>query len=385
VKSSIQGDSDDDDEVVVTPPPPTSTKALVPADEAIVEPPILTKAPVPAKVPKSNTKQDKIAFLKEDNWNKFAYDLRYLDAIASFFHFATRCAAAIEYRDKIYISYNSKSEEKPYSKLLKICDLTLKRVANEKSHFEKSQDSILGLYLLNCGFLEFVKEGARICKSQKIESADTLQDFEVARRDAMKTLEITGICDIDISSITKKLTDQYFKVLECVNSDITLSAHKESYFRPLQDSLKLHHCITSGMVPYKEVIILDNPRSLHAEYNISTHFPFIELLDKNYIGVSKLCCGYCHAYLSGAGHEHRGTHGMCDKWIPLPGQGERIKELVDKDTWQQEKPNQQKRLSWDEFEAEIRVLGTTTLYDYKSSLSLTGDALESGGHDSVSN
>lgn len=355
-KSSIPGDSDDDDEVKVQ--PSTSTKALV-----------------PAKVPKSNTKQDKIAFSEEDNWSKFGYDLRYLDAIASFFHFATPCAAAIEYKDKIYISYNSTLSEKPYSKLLDICNLTLIRIANMKDTPEKkAQDSILGLYLLNFGFSEFARKGADKCKkcpeTHESKSAQILEGFELIRTSVLSMLGKES--DPDIPSITKKLINQYFKILECVDSDTNLAPHEESYLRPLQDSLKLHYCITSGIIPYEEITILKNPHGLHAEYNISTHFPFIELLDKNYIGVSKLCCGYCHAYLSGAGYEHRGTHGMCDKWIPLPGQGERIKELVDKETWQRGKPNQQKRLSWDEFEAEIRVC-------------LTGDALESGGHNSVSN
>lgn len=120
---------------------------------------------------------------------------------------------------------------------------------------------------------------------------------------------------------------------------------------------------------------MGNPYNLHAEYNISTLFPIIKLIDKNYIGVSKLCCGYCHAYLSEAGYKHRGTHGLCDKWTPLPIQGEHVKESVDKGAWQkQENPNQQKRLSWDKFEAEILVLGIS-LYDYKSkkSLFLLGD------------
>ncbi len=362
----MKGDLDESDEVLSS-------------DEVIVTPPVPTEAQeLPAKVLKFNMKEDRIAFLKEDNWGNFGYGLRYLDAIASLFHFTTPCTAAVEYKGKIYISYNSKLG-KSFESLFNICDLILKRVVDEKSHFEKAQDSILGLYLLNENFFKLVLEGKHICGkySKILESANTLQDFKESRRDTVKTLQTTDICDIDITSITKKLVNKYFEILKCVDSDTTLSPHKESYFRPLQDSLKLHYYITSGMVNYKEVITLDNPYNLHAEYNISTHFPIIKLLDKNYIGVSKLCCGYCHAYLSEAGHEHRGTHGICDKWTALPGQGKYIMESIDKITKLHKTPNQQKRLSTDKFEGEILILESISLCDYKSSLKLTGDTPES--------
>jgi hypothetical protein len=81
-------------------------------------------------------KQDKIAFPKEDNWGNFGYGLRYLDAIASLFHVATPCAAAIEYKGKIYISYNSKLG-KSFENLFNICDLTLKRIAGEEKNLAR--------------------------------------------------------------------------------------------------------------------------------------------------------------------------------------------------------------------------------------------------------
>jgi hypothetical protein len=132
-----------------------------------------------------------------------------------------------------------------------------------------------------------------------------LENFISFRTYTISTLKNS---DPDIPSITKALVNKYFEILKCVKSDATLALHKESYFRPLQDSLKLYYCITSGMVNYKKAILLDNPYNLHAEYNISTHFPIITLLDTNYIGVSKLCCGYCHVYLSEAGYGDTAVH-----------------------------------------------------------------------------
>lgn len=211
-------------------------------DEIVVTPYIPAKAQgLAVQSSKSNTKQDKIAFPKEDNWSKFGYDLRYLDAIASLFHVATDCAAAIEYKGKIYISYNSTLSGK--TKLLDIRNLTLIRIANMKDSSEKAQDSILGLYLLNESFVDLVEEGERICKkySKITESTNALKNFISIRMSVLSMLEKES--NPDVSSITKELIDQYFKILECVDSDTTLASHKESYLRPLQDALKLYHHI----------------------------------------------------------------------------------------------------------------------------------------------
>ena len=65
----------------------------------------------------------------------------------------------------------------------------------------------------------------------------------------------------------------------------------------------------------EDIIILPNP----AETNIVDNFPNnIELIDKQYIGASRLCCGYCHKYLDDNNYQHRGKHGICDKKWRFP-------------------------------------------------------------------
>ena len=85
---------------------------------------------------------------------------------------------------------------------------------------------------------------------------------------------------------------------------------KEQILRPVQDVEKVLYSMKNGysIAGYK---ILDNKEGLHAEYNIKLHFPFVDKAN-NYIGVTKLCCGFCHQYLLSKGYKHRGTHGVCD-------------------------------------------------------------------------
>ena len=98
-------------------------------------------------------------------------------------------------------------------------------------------------------------------------------------------------------------------------------------------------------------------------------------MDKNYIGVSKLCCGYCHKYLEDNHYQHRGTHGVCDdKWsIPWNKVNEKspiennFKNSVEpiEEFNQLNPPQQHRRLSIDNFEKEININKEDTLWKFK--------------------
>ena len=46
-----------------------------------------------------------IGYDAEDKWSAFGYDNRYLDALASIFHIQSPVTAALEYKNKVYLSY----------------------------------------------------------------------------------------------------------------------------------------------------------------------------------------------------------------------------------------------------------------------------------------
>ncbi|WP_341789672.1 hypothetical protein [Rickettsia endosymbiont of Polydrusus tereticollis] len=52
--------------------------------------------------------KDLIAFPKEDNWNKFDYNFRIFDALASLLHFKSACSGIFKGKDDVlHLSYNT--------------------------------------------------------------------------------------------------------------------------------------------------------------------------------------------------------------------------------------------------------------------------------------
>lgn len=135
--------------------------------------------------------------------------------------------------------------------------------------------------------------------------------------------------------------------------------HLNTFLRPLQDSYKLHEFLTKEYM-YQNLVVIDNPKGLHADTNIVDFFKSSgEYLDKNYVGVSKLCCGYCHKYLEERNYEHRGTHGVCDQEWKMDSPLEEkfkasAKEILELN--QLDPPQQHRRLSFDLFEEKIPEL-----------------------------
>ena len=118
-------------------------------------------------------------------------------------------------------------------------------------------------------------------------------------------------------------------------------------------------------------MVLDNPNNIHADTNIIDYFKSSKYLDKNYVGVSKLCCGYCHKYLEEAGYKHRGTHGVCDeKWKMSSPLEEKFKNSAIKiqEFDQNNQPIQYRKLSYDYFEKDIPFNEEKTLCKLKCDL-----------------
>lgn len=138
---------------------------------------------------------------------------------------------------------------------------------------------------------------------------------------------------------------------------------KELLIRPLQDCFKIKDYISKGY-SIDKFILIDNKNGVHADINIADNFP---LTKPDYVGVSRLACGYCHDYLSKKEILHRGTHGIIDpKWkmnLPSPEE-EDFKENILKHTQEVEKgsePIQHRRLSFDYFEKDILIGNDQTL------------------------
>ena len=80
-----------------------------------------------------------------------------------------------------------------------------------------------------------------------------------------------------------------------------------------------------------------------------------------YIGISKLCCGFCYKYLDLQGYDYRGTHGVCDQAWKASKNNSLEKPFKDKflanaaELENGKEVFQQRRLSFDDFEKDIPI------------------------------
>jgi hypothetical protein len=162
----------------------------------------------------------------------------------------------------------------------------------------------------------------------------------------------------------KNIVSIYKTILADYYNDI--QEYLERFIRPIQDTYKIHHYFDnlSHDKKIEDIIILPNPHAIHADSNIVANFPNnMDLVDKQYIGVSKLCCGYCHTYLDKNNYEHRGTHGVCDDLWGFPWLYKDTKSPLEqrfKDSVKsigvfdiKNPPPQHRKLSFDDFEKKI--------------------------------
>lgn len=306
----------------------------------------------------------KIAYINKDNWSQFSYKFRYLDALASLLHVQTDVDATIEYQDQVYLSYNKDltNQNKKYVSFIQ--DTILSNLNNY------SKDHVLGIYLtFNMDFIKLVKKTRNHVDEECldllvkfIESYNKTNGFIEKNFKKIKSPE-------ELSSSIDNIVDNYKNILGYLlekNQDY----HLNTFLRPLQDSYKLHEFLTQEYM-YKNLVVIDNPKGLHADTNIVDFFKSSEYLDKNYVGVSKLCCGYCHKYLEERNYKHRGTHGVCDQEWKMDSPLEEkfkfyTKEILELN--QLNPPQQHRRLSFDYFEKDILIGPDQTLCKLKCDL-----------------
>lgn len=239
-------------------------------------------------------------------------------------------------------------------------------------------EDFLGIYLLfNMDFFSLVSK-TRNHVDEKTK--DFLENFRSVNKNTK------GIIDRNIKKVnsveelrkyTVDIVEVYKNIINVFSSSDELTVHLESFIRPLQDSYKLYSFLIKDnkYQHIHDVVVLDNPNNVHADSNVAHYFSNGDYLENNYIGVSKLCCGYCHKYLDNNNFLHRGTHGVCDdEWnMPWSKKGEKaphdqyfkdsINEIYELD--QSNPPKQNRRLSIDNLEKEININKEQTLWQFK--------------------
>lgn len=316
----------------------------------------------------------KIGYHRQENLVN--YKARYLDYLAALFHLHGPCAAVIEFNKQLYLSYNSD----PKVSTLKSVNFIDKILSNIK---EYSSENLLGIYLtFNLDFVDLVKKTRNHVDNL---ISDLLDEFIKIRAENNIALTNTKIIGKALTLETSEFGILYTSSLVTKYQEILGGFEKtkdtkqlELFLRPLQDSIKLYYSFNNGVKYYGIKDILPNPYNLHTERNIADHFPSVILLDPNYIGISRLSCGYCHKYFEETKHGHRGTHGVCDEEWKLIGSKISPQDQIFKDSVkpimefnQKNPPMQHRRLSTDDFEKDIPFFTRDqNLFNFKSSLNL---------------
>lgn len=333
-------------------------------------------------------KESYIAYEFSDNYSDFGYDSRYLDALASIFHIQSPVTATLEYKNKVYLSYSNDHSIVPFVKpTVNFIKQVIKNTYSTPDHF-------LAIYLIyNVDFSSLIKLAQRHFKNKKekkecVESLDQLEkNINTATNDLDKALKKGNEYNV-FDACNEEIVRLYKHILIYHQDDI--AEYLERFIRPMQDSYKLHSYLENvGFNNVQDIIILPNPHTVHADVNVVSCFQNnVKLVDKPYVGVSKLCCGYCHAYLDYYEFLHRGTHGVCDdQWgIPWPskegkspledGFKESIKSIDEFDI--KNPPPQHRRLSIDVSEKEIFMESDRTLWDFKVQSCLINGKLPRG-------
>ena len=300
----------------------------------------------------------KIAYQFSDNWKDFTYDQRFLDAFAAAFHVQGDCSAVLKYDSKFYLSYNSNMTNQNSKRV----DLI------SKAFSEDDNECLLGLYLVfNVDFKALVKKSRNHVGDFKEKLENFLSEAQKTGDLIDKNINKINSKEIILNDLVSKVVLSYGDMLQGLNTP-ELKIHLSTFFRPKQDV-----CKAFDFYKTKEIVlsleILSNPSSLHAEYNISINFPKVKYLDENYIGISKLSCGYCHKSLTEEGYGHRGTHGVCDNTWKMSSsyQEDRFKDSATsiQEFNQDNLSPQYRRLSIDDFEQKIEQF-----YPFKEMLGL---------------
>lgn len=316
-----------------------------------------------------------IAYNARDDWKKFNYDSRYLDSLASIFLTHSAVTATVEIEGNIYLSYSNNplivDDQMRFFEFIKSC------IA------KGSNDQLLTIYLIsNLDFRNVLNNLSRFTTKEEVRDKVILLEQDI--KNNIKTLNTLLKKNKEVDQL-----DQFFSVIKQYKQLFLYKSELqdfEKFFRPIQDTYKLHYYFykLGYSAKIKDIVVLPNPHAIHADTNIVANFPDSDLVDKSYIGVSKLCCGYCHTYLDKKSYDHRGTHGVCDdKWgfpwlyketkSPLEDKFkasvQSIKEFDIKNP-----PPQHRRLSFDEkIEKDIFLEENFSLFNLKEKLDLIGE------------
>lgn len=300
----------------------------------------------------------KVAYDFSDNWTDFSYAKRFLDAIAGVFHIQSNCCAVLKYESKLYFSYNSQITTQNQKRIDLIKNFLIDREAEGSADPDSYTTALLIVHLVfSVDFKNLVKVNRNHIPDLRAKLEDFLQLVQTTEKSIDQRLK-GGLVPIPaILQLGAKVVDNYNEILNSLVGNINLT----SFFRPKQDVNKVMYFYKNNLnaSQISTLEILDNKNTLHAEYNISTHFPKSNLLtsEENYIGVSKLSCGYCHKSLIDDGYNHRGTHGVCDEaWNMATPQEQRFKDSLPslKNAPAPTEIPQYRTLSTDSFEEEIQ-------------------------------
>jgi hypothetical protein len=320
-----------------------------------------------------------LAYDVEDNWEKFSYQNRYLDALASVFHMQSAVTAALEYKNRIYLSYSNDDSIVPSVKYI---STFIKRIIQA---VDSTSDDLLAVYLIyNVDFKDLIKLAKRFITSEECKGVlnELAQGIKDVTNDLDQALKKGYEHDSDQLSFFYKNSKSIVAIYKTIltNHYNEIGEYLERFIRPMQDSYKLYHHFKLGHgKDIEDIIILPNPHADHADVNVVACFPNnMNLIDKPYIGVSKLCCGYCHTYLDKNNYGHRGTHGVCDDLWSFPWfkKGEKspleeefkysVESIGEFDI--KSAPPQHRKLSTDDFEKNIELTEEKSLFNLKKEM-----------------
>jgi hypothetical protein len=144
----------------------------------------------------------KISYIDYDAWNKFGYESRYLDALASLFHVQTDVIATIEFKNEVYLSYNSDLTKMSNLRVLLISDIV------KKANLYSPED-FLGVYLLfNMDFIALVgKTRNHVDK----DAEDILEEFRAINKSCKGAID-KNIKKINSAEDLRKYTVDIVKI-----------------------------------------------------------------------------------------------------------------------------------------------------------------------------
>eukprot|EP01041_Mallomonas_annulata_P012966 gene12966-27369_t len=343
-----------------------------------------------------------------DNWKDHLFESsRYLDTIAALLAIQKPCTAVAYYNNTFIVSYNSSPSEVTENILKDITTLLKQRksnielipyyllfnndfqnaLSNHVFHLQNPAEyghvfNMLKAYIYNTSTVKFelenrcftVQEVNDILKN-KFTSIIPYTELDIINNSINKRLTEVSNTMKNKNKIMNKFTESYFDILKLLET-IDDEQLRQIMIRPYQDTVKACGYFEKLVSPCKEIMfdILQNPRKIHAEVNIAKEYPF--MLESNYIGISKLCCGACHNTLEQYKYKHRGSHGVIfpDDWIPPVRQLEDMIEHLHRSkkadvvTNDQVLRNLGRQLSTDDFETQFGEF-----YDLKRKLLVKND------------